>query len=257
MKSGKVNCVRKVNSLLLLYFYFNLFNFSLLLPVFEFNFENDICRGIIIPPHMDLDDERNIICGAPDKSYAKKHPLFLEANRVVRRPSIFGYDNAWGSADEVEAYAKRYMEDVTNKTLVLINHEHQKIKYLPYKTRFDDEYAKRIARKWKKIGYTEGIFLTLTLNPNRFSSLHQAYTGMIEGWNKIVTAIRKRYPNFIGYVRVVEFQKSGNPHLHIMLFGVDFVPVEWIRELWENHYGLGTQINVKRITNDKGLLDIC
>ncbi|MDT7906377.1 MAG: protein rep [Sulfolobales archaeon] len=163
--------------------------------------------------------------------------MFLEANRVVRRPSI--YDNAWGSADEVEAYAKRYKEDVTNKTLVLINHEHQKIEYLPYKTRFDDEYAKRIARKWKKVGYTEGIFLTLTLNPNRFSSLHQAYTGMIEGWNKIVTAIRKRYPNFIGYVRVVEFQKSGNPHLHIMLFGVDFVPVEWIRELWENHYGFG------------------
>lgn len=101
--------------------------------------------------------------------------MFLEANRVVRRPSI--YDNAWGSADEVEAYAKRYMEDVTNKTLVLINHEHQKIEYLPYKTRFDDEYAKRIARKWKKIGYTEGIFLTLTLNPKQIlkfaSSIHR------------------------------------------------------------------------------------
>jgi len=198
--------------------------------------------------------EQDAIYAASDKSFAGRHRLFLEANRVVRRPSIFGYDDAWGCGSEVLALALEYIRDVKNKTLVFINHEHKKVKYLPYRTRFDSEYAKRIARKWKKITYTEGIFLTLTLNPNRFSSFYQAYTGMIEGWNKIVTAIRKRYPNFIGYARVVEFQESGNPHLHIMLFGVDFVPVEWIRELWENHYGLGTQINVKRITNDKGAI---
>jgi len=54
-----------------------------------------------------------------------------------------------------------------------------------------------------------------------------------KGFNKMITAVRKRYPNFKGYVRVVEFQENGNPHIHVLLFGVDFIPVEWMRELWE------------------------
>jgi len=197
---------------------------------------------------------QNTTCAVDDKSYAKRHRLFLEANRVVKRPSIVGYHDAWGCADEVEAYAKGYRADIGNKTLVFVNHEHQKIKFLPYVTRFDEDYAKRIARKWKKITFVEGVFLTLTLDPKRFSSFYEAYVGMIKGWNKIITAVKKRYPNVVGCARVVELQESGNPHLHIMLFGVNFIPVEWIQELWEEHYKLGTQINVKRITNEKGAI---
>jgi hypothetical protein len=188
------------------------------------------------------------------KSYDNRHELFLKANRLTRKPSLFGYENAWGCAEDVLVYAEQYVQDVKSKTIVLVNFEEQKIMYLPYRTRFDDDYGKRIARKWKKIGFTVGIFITLTLNPRLFSSLYEAYTSLIKGLNKMITAIRKRYPNFKGYARVVEFQESGNPHIHILLFGVDFIPIEWIRELWEERYQLGTQINVKRIENQKGAI---
>jgi len=190
----------------------------------------------------------------PDKRYAKRHHLFLEANKRVKKPSILGYGDAWGSRDTVTALAKGYVSDIKNKTLVLINHKKQDIKFLPYLTRFDFDYAKRIARKWKRIGYREGIFLTLTLDPKRFCSFAQAYSAMVEGWNKISTAMRKKFPQFKGYARVTELQESGNPHLHVLIFGVDFIAIEWIRKLWEEHYQLGQQINVKKIENDKGAI---
>ena len=190
----------------------------------------------------------------PDKRYAKRHHLFLFANKVVKKPSISGYEDAWGVRETVKALARGYVEDIANKTLVLLNHKKKDIKFLRYLTRFDYDYGKRIARKWKRIGYREGIFLTLTLDPKRFCSFAQAYSGMVEGWNKISTAIRKKFPQFKGYARVTELQESGNPHLHVLIFGVDFIAIEWIRKLWEEHYQLGEQINVKKIENDKGAI---
>jgi len=189
-----------------------------------------------------------------DKRYAKRHHLFLEANRFVKKPSILGYENAWGSMDAVTALARGYVQDIKGKTLVLINHQKKDIKYLPYLTRFDYDYAKRIARKWKKIGFREGIFLTLTLDPKHFFSFEQAYSRLLWGWNKISTAIRKKFPQSQGYARVVETQESGNPHLHVLIYGVNFIAIEWIRKLWEEKYQLGTQINVKKIENDKGAI---
>jgi len=188
-----------------------------------------------------------------DKRYAKRHRLFLEANEFVKKPSFFGYEGAWGCMDVVTSLAKGYVQDIKGKTLVLINHQKKDIKFLPYLTRFDYDYAKRVARKWKKIGHREGIFLTLTLDPKRFSSLEQAYGALLWGWNKISTAMRKKFPE-IEFARVVEFQESGNPHLHVLVFGVNFIAIEWIRKLWEEKYELGTQINVKKIENEKGAI---
>jgi hypothetical protein len=188
-----------------------------------------------------------------DKRYEKRHRLFLEANKVVKKPSILGYQNAWGSMDEVEALALGYLIDIKNKVLILLNHQKKEKKCLPYLTRFDWDYAKRVARKWKKIGHREGIFLTLTLDPKRFSSLAQAYGSLLWGWNKIASAMRRKFPQ-IEFARVVEFQESGNPHLHVLVFGVNFIAIEWIRKLWEEKYELGTQINVKKIENEKGAI---
>jgi hypothetical protein len=188
-----------------------------------------------------------------DKRYGRRHRLFLEANKTVKKPSILGYENAWGAGDTVEALATGYLLDIKNKTLVLINHQKKDIKFLPYITRFDADYAKRIARKWKKIGHREGIFLTLTLDPKRFSNLAQAYESLLWGWNKISSAMRKKFPQ-IEFARVVEFQESGNPHLHTLVFNVNFIAIEWIRKLWEEKYQLGTQINVKKIENEKGAI---
>jgi len=205
--------------------------------------------------HQDLGPA---VCNNPFpalKRYARsRHHLFLEANKAVRKPSLFGYDDAWGCIDFVRQLARGYLWDIGGKVLVLINHVEKKVKYLPYRTRFDLDYGKRIARKWKKIGFREGIFLTLTLDPKRFSSYYQAYFALLRGWNKISTAIRRRFPGFQGFARVVETQESGNPHLHVLVFGVDFIAIEWIRKLWEEKYELGNQINVKKITNDKGAI---
>jgi hypothetical protein len=156
--------------------------------------------------------------------------------------------------DDVTAFAVGYVQDTENKVLVLLNHRKKEKKCLPYRTRFDRDYGKRIARKWKKIGYREGIFLTLTLNPRRFRSFDHAYRCLLRGWNRIATAMRKKFPQIKGYARVVELQESGNPHLHVLIFGADFIAIEWIRKLWEEHYQLGQQINVKKIENDRGAI---
>jgi hypothetical protein len=194
-----------------------------------------------------------------NKRYDRRHRLFLKANALTKKPnkpSLFGsgYENAWGVGDTIEALAKGYLLDIEDKVLVIINHVDKEIKYLPYKTRFDADYGKRIARRLSKIGYPNGVFFTGTLNPRQFSNLNEAYESLMDGLNKFLSAIRKRYPNYKGNVRVIEFQANGNPHVHMLIFGVDFIPVEWLRELWEDKYQLGTQINVKRIDNPKGAI---
>jgi len=190
---------------------------------------------------------------SPSNKYYDRHVLFLKANELTKKESD-SYKDAWGCGLEVLECAIRYKTEIDEKTIVLVNPAEKKIIYLPYRTRFDKNYGKRIARKWGKIGYIVGVFLTLTLNPRPFKSLHEAYEALMWGLNLFITAVRKEYPNFKGYARVVEFQENGNPHLHILIFGVDFIPEEWIRKLWEEKYQLGTQLKIKRIDNQKGAI---
>jgi hypothetical protein len=77
-------------------------------------------------------------------------------------------------------------------------------------------------------------FLTLTLDPKKLpSGLDVA--GKIEYlygvWRKMRVYLRRKLGKSLVFISVVELQKNGNPHLH-MLVG-SFLPKEWISAAWE------------------------
>jgi hypothetical protein len=97
-------------------------------------------------------------------------------------------------------------------------------------------------------------FLTLTYPGQDFRSRftpEQALEQMSSSWNKLRTAIKKKYGKF-QYFKILEPQKDGYPHFHILLVGKNIAHksiLQYIENLWRDHYLMGfVRLNV--ITND-------
>lgn len=98
-------------------------------------------------------------------------------------------------------------------------------------------------------------FLTLTCPGRAFRSANspeQAYKLMSKSFRKLMKALAKFYGGF-HYLRVVEAQRDGYPHYHVLLVGKGIESkniLNSIRELWCYKYGLGN-IDLKLITSIK------
>ena len=73
-------------------------------------------------------------------------------------------------------------------------------------------------------------FLTLTLDPKLLGSENPvAYINL--AFAKWRTYLKRKFGVSITYIRILEFQKNGNPHFHIL---VDrFIPQAWIQSTWQ------------------------
>ena len=186
---------------------------------------------------------------SPERGERLRHYLYLEAHEFIRRPSL-SFNQAWGSLGSVVSNAKRYVKKVKDKAIVLRNVETDVVKIVPYYTRFSDGYYHEAIKKMRRLYSDDAVFLTLTLDPRRFISLDDAYRKLRIGWNKLLTMLRKRYGK-LQFVKVVEFQKSGSPHLHALFFGISrLIDATDLRSFWDKKYGAGTFVYLKRIKND-------
>ena len=61
--------------------------------------------------------------------------------------------------------------------------------------------------------------LTFTVKPGRFGSDRQAYRALRTAWRRQREYLRRRFPGF-GFVLAVEAQRKGQPHLHVIAYGV-------------------------------------
>lgn len=96
-------------------------------------------------------------------------------------------------------------------------------------------------------------FLTLTLNPKTIpeeyfaENLNRTHKYITYLFNRFANKIRYLYKNSkerFKYIWIVEFQKKGNAHLHILLnvrLDIDFVRKEWVK------IGGGTMMKVEKI----------
>jgi hypothetical protein len=90
--------------------------------------------------------------------------------------------------------------------------------------------AKRYKRAIRALAEQQHLtrFLTLTLDPSKIDS--EAVRFLRKVFNKFREYLRRKYRGPIKYIAVLEFQKSGVPHLHVLLDR--FIPWAWIRESW-------------------------
>ena len=86
-------------------------------------------------------------------------------------------------------------------------------------------------------------FLTLTLDP-RHCTAEQSVHYLRNCWNKFRTSLKRRAGKSISYIAVIEFQKNGYAHLHVL---VDrFLPQPWIQSAWQA-VGGGRFVNIQQV----------
>jgi len=90
-----------------------------------------------------------------------------------------------------------YLESVRNKRLVFLDAD-GKVRIFPYTIRFSRDYQRKLLL---------------------FSSIISAVNGLKKVWNKVLTYLRRKYPN-LDFFTSLEFsfkRGHGTCHLHILL----------------------------------------
>ena len=89
-------------------------------------------------------------------------------------------------------------------------------------------YRKAIAREAEANQLTR--FLTLTLDPKLSPGPDESVEYIRECFNKFRTYLKRKFGAGIQYIAVVELQKSGMAHLHILVNR--FLDKSWLDEAW-------------------------
>lgn len=84
-------------------------------------------------------------------------------------------------------------------------------------------------------------FLTLTLDPRHCTAKDSA-AYIRETWAKFRVYLQRHYSESISYISILEYQKSGYAHLHVLIDR--YIPFTWIQQAWRR-LGGGTFVNVK------------
>lgn len=99
------------------------------------------------------------------------------------------------------------------------------------------------------------LFLTLTYGA-WFPDCNRARRDRAT-WEK---RLKRRYPG-ASCVWRLELQRRGAPHFHLLIFGVPFIPVGWVRRTWGQVIGYDgpkkLQVRLERIHSWRGLMSYC
>ena len=90
-------------------------------------------------------------------------------------------------------------------------------------------------------------FLTLTLDPKKVGKVGPVFY-LRDCFAKFRTYLKRRYREAPQYIAVLEFQKNGNPHLHILIDR--FIDTRWIEATWQR-IGGGPQIEIKLVDHHR------
>jgi len=104
--------------------------------------------------------------------------------------------------------------------------------------------AKRYKRAIRITAEVHGLnrFLTLTLDPRKVEGEPVAYLNIT--FAKLRVYWKRKYGVAPKYIRILEFQKSGNPHFHILIDR--FISQAWISEAWQA-IGGGRIVDIRQV----------
>jgi len=160
-----------------------------------------------------------------------KHPSRFEACSLLMRKKELSRDD-WLYLDGL---LYEYVEDVSSRVIVLKHVEMDRFRFLRYKHRFLKHELEAILKRYDLVFvnasklYDKAVFITLTMNPSTYSNLYQASKRIGEALNRLMSFLAKRYGKRLHYIAVLEPMDSGNPHLHVIIFGISRI---------EEHYEL-------------------
>jgi len=160
-----------------------------------------------------------------------KHPARFEASGLLMRKHELSPED-W---KELDYLLYSYIDDVSGRVLVLKHVEEDRFRFLRYRHRFLKSELERILKIYDVVFnnasklYDEAVFITLTMNPSTYSNLYEAARRISQALNRFLSFLARRYGKRLHYIAVFEPQNSGNPHLHVIVFGISRI---------EDHYEL-------------------
>jgi len=86
--------------------------------------------------------------------------------------------------------------------------------------------------------------VTLTLDPKRIPKRDRKRTDRYirECWRKMRVLLARQFEGSLRFVGVLEFQKNGNAHLHLLVGR--YIPQEWLRSAWQS-VGGGRHVDIR------------
>jgi hypothetical protein len=125
---------------------------------------------------------------------------------------------------------------------------------LPYLTRFNSPERAASVRSGfetalRRAGgaYSDAVVVTLTTDSKRFDGLDAAVSNLYESKSRLLSWLSTDYR--LGYrpdnLSVLEFTESGLPHVHVVLFGLNWaVPQSVLSQKWDD-YGQGSVVDIR------------
>jgi len=169
------------------------------------------------------------------------HWARVEASKLLLSRKELSFED-W---EELDGLLSDYVEDVGKRVIILARRDvfgEREFKFLRYRHRFLRRELKRKLRLYDRVWalasakYSEGIFLTLTMDPKTYRNLYEASKRISKALNRFMSFLAKRLGFRPPYLAVFEPMDSGNPHIHLVVWGVRRI---------EDHYSL-TRILVRQ-----------
>ncbi len=85
---------------------------------------------------------------------------------------------------------------------------------------------------------------TLTIDPKRIPPGEQTHTDRYirERWRRMRVLLAREFKGSLPFVGVLEFQKNGNAHLHVLL--AQYIEQEWLSKAWQS-IGGGKVVDIR------------
>ena len=177
------------------------------------------------------------------------------------------YDEGHDYRREVFRELAQYRDDIGDKWTYFerIRGAGSPYLVLPYSTRYNDgEKARDTQRRYRTAlrrassRFDRAAVVSLTVDPNRHSSHSEATEAIRDGVSKWLQRESYQLGGRPDNLKVLDFQRNGLPHYHVVLFGVSAVDggretatgeatisTADVRDYWDDRADVGQQVDVR------------
>jgi hypothetical protein len=146
------------------------------------------------------------------KGVRRRSTWFYMARKQLSRTEDLGREEL--DTDILVTYFENWMEKYHDKFIRLQKDE--RWIFIRCINRFTEPYRNKLKKRARKLRkFRFDLKIELTLDPKKFFTLKDEFDFLPPAWNKLRSWFIKRYGK-MEYLRILEIQKKGRPHLHIL-----------------------------------------